>query len=71
MLLLILTRFKLFSNKKLFSHGFVNYLLKILRDTAYPDVYGLCCYGIAKMTQYGPAAVELTEENPSNNLLSK
>ena len=53
------------------SLGIVNYLLNILRETVHPDVYGVSFYGIAKMTQYGPAASELTEENPIKNLLSK
>ncbi|XP_033208166.1 armadillo repeat-containing protein 3 isoform X2 [Belonocnema kinseyi] len=54
----------------LHSFGVLNYLLNILRETVHPDIYGVSSYGIAKMTQYGPAASELTQENPMPNLLN-
>lgn len=61
----------IFLIKALYSFGGLNYLLNILRETVHPDIYGVSFYGIAKMTQYGPAASELTQENPMTNLLSK
>ncbi|KAF7385493.1 hypothetical protein HZH68_013923 [Vespula germanica] len=60
----------LVGRKALYLNGIVEHLINTLEKNVQPDMYPTICYGIGKMTLYGPAAQKLSNESVIKNILN-